>query len=90
MNSHANSVHSKGRTTRYFHAVMGVIMHGMSKAQASGDYRLKSVPLKPGGQLVVVDIVCPLLFVINDGKQGDQPCCRTPSSQKYTLAPSVM
>ena len=50
MNSQANTVHAKGRTTRNFHAVMDVILHGMSKAQAGGDCRLKSVPLKLGGQ----------------------------------------
>ena len=34
------------------------------------------MPLKFGNRWIVVDIVCPLLFVINDGKQGDQLCCR--------------
>jgi hypothetical protein len=45
--------------------------------QAGKDCRLKKVPLKVGAQWIVVDIVCPLLFVINDGKQGNQLCCRT-------------
>ena len=84
MNSQANGAQSKGRTTRNFHAVMDVILHGMSKAQAGDDSRLKNVPLKLGGQWVVVDIVCPLLFVINDGKQGDQLCCRTNSHHRST------
>ncbi|KAI2499918.1 hypothetical protein MHU86_14539 [Fragilaria crotonensis] len=66
MNSQANNAQSKGRTTRNFHAVMDVILNGMSKAQAGNDCRLRNVPLKLGGQWVVVDIVCPLLFVIND------------------------
>jgi hypothetical protein len=69
MNSQVNTVHSKGRTTRNFLAVMDFILHGMSKAQAGGDCCLKSVPLKLGGQWVVVDIICPLLFVINDGNK---------------------
>jgi hypothetical protein len=32
--------------------------------------------LKLCGKWIVVDIVCPLLFVINGGKQGDQRCGR--------------
>ncbi|KAI2501411.1 hypothetical protein MHU86_13078 [Fragilaria crotonensis] len=84
MNSQANNAQSKGRTTRNFHAVMDVILNGMSKAQAGNDCRLRNVPLKLGGQWVVVDIVCPLLFVINDGKQGDQLCCRTNSHHRST------
>ena len=56
----------------------------MSKAQAGNDSRLKNVPLKLGGRWVVVDVVCPMLFVINDGKQGDQLCCRTNSHHRST------
>ncbi|KAI2510330.1 hypothetical protein MHU86_4054 [Fragilaria crotonensis] len=83
MNSQANNAQSKD-APRNFHAVMDVILNGMSKAQAGNDGRLKNVPLKLGGQWVVVDIVCPLLFVINDGKQGDQLCCRTNSHHRST------
>jgi hypothetical protein len=84
MNSQAKTVHAKGSTTHNFHAVLDVILHGMSKAQAGGNCRLKSVPLKLGGQWVVVDIMCPLLFVINDGKQGNQLCCPTKSHHRST------
>jgi hypothetical protein len=84
MNSQANTVHAKGRTTRNFHAVMDVILHGMSKAQAGGNCRLKIFLLKRGGQWVVVDIICPLLFAINDGKQGNQLCCHTNSHHRST------
>jgi hypothetical protein len=77
MNSYANSTGSKGRTTRNFHKVMDVILKGLATGQAGEDRRLKKVPLKVGAHWIVVDIVCPLLFVINDGKQGDQLCCRT-------------
>ncbi|KAI2506118.1 hypothetical protein MHU86_8349 [Fragilaria crotonensis] len=83
MNSQANNAQSKD-APRNFHAVMDVILNGMSKAQAGNDCRLRNVPLKLGGQWVVVDIVCPLLFVINDGKQGDQLCCRTNSHHRST------
>ena len=65
-----------GRTTRNFHKVMDVIFKGMGIAQRGDDSRLKKVPLKFGDRWIVVNIVCPLLFVINDGKQGDQLCCR--------------
>jgi hypothetical protein len=43
---------------------------------------LKKAPLKIGGRWTVVDIVCPLLFVINDGKQGDQLCGLVNGHQK--------
>ena len=74
MNQFANSTseEGKGRTTRNFHKVMDAMMRGMVEAQAGKDCRLKKVPLKLCGKWIVVDIVCPLLFVINDGKQGDQ------------------
>jgi hypothetical protein len=76
MNSHANNTHAKGRTTRNFHKVMDVLLKGMAEGQAGKDCRLKNVPLKLCGRWLLLDIVCPLLFVINDGKQGDQLCCR--------------
>ena len=76
MNSYANSTQTKGRTTRNFHHVMDVIFKGMAKGQAGRDVRLKNVPLKVGSRWIIVEVVCPLLFVINDGKQGDQLCCR--------------
>ena len=78
MNQFANSTseEGKGRTTRNFHKVMDAMMRGMVEAQAGKDCRLKKVPLKLCGKWIVFDIVCPLLFVINDGKQGDQLCGR--------------
>ena len=66
----------KGRSTRNFHAVMDVIMKGMAKAHTGEEPRLNNVPIKFGTTWWQVDIVCPLLYVINDGKQGDQLCCR--------------
>ena len=63
----------KGRTTRNFHRVMKGVVH----AQAGKVDKLKKVPLKLGGNWIVVDIVCPLHFVINNGtKQCDQSCGR--------------
>ncbi len=78
MNSVANaSSEEKGWTTRNFHMVMDVMMAGWVKCQAgSSDDRLKQVPLKLGDRWFVVELVCPLLFVINDGKQGDQLFCQ--------------
>ena len=67
--------YAKGRTTRNFHKVMDVLLKGMAEGQAGKDCRLKNVPLKLCGRWFLLDIVCPLLFVINDGKQGDQLCC---------------
>ncbi len=75
-NQLANSTSDKGKVLkrRYFHKVMDAMMKGMVEAQAGKDCWLKKVPLKLCGQRIVVGIVCPLLFVINDGKQGDQLC----------------
>jgi hypothetical protein len=86
MNSFANaSAEEKGRTTRNFHKVMDVMMAGWAKGQAGLDDRLKQVPLKLGDRWFVVEVVCPLLFVINDGKQGDQLCCRVNGHHSSTL-----
>jgi hypothetical protein len=78
MNSFANaSSEEKGRTTCNFHKVMDVMMAGWVKCQAGSlDDCLKQVPLKLGDRWFVVELVCPLLFVINDGKQDDHFCCR--------------
>ena len=77
MNHFANSTsEGKGRTTHNFHKVMNAMMRGMVKAQAGKDCRLKNIPLKLCRKWIVVDIVCPLLFVINDGRQGDELCGR--------------
>ena len=76
MNSFDRIGEGKGRITRNFHQVMDTLMAGLAKAQAGLDSRLKQVPLKICGRWFVVELVCPLLFVINDGKQGDQLCCR--------------
>jgi hypothetical protein len=88
MNDHDNrSSAVGGRTTRNFHSIMDVILKGMAVGQAGNDCRLKKVPLKVGYRWIVVDIVCPLLFVINDGKQGDQLCGRAnghhPSQRRH-------
>ena len=86
MNSFANaSSEEKGRTTRNFHKVMDVMMAGWAKGQAGLDDRLKQVPLKLGDRWFIVEVVCPLLFVINDGKQGDQLCCRVNGHHSSTL-----
>ncbi|KAI2491812.1 hypothetical protein MHU86_22751 [Fragilaria crotonensis] len=86
MNSFANAcAEEKGRTTRNFHKVMDVMMAGWVKCQAGLDDRLKHVPLKLGDRWFVVELVCPLLFVINDGKQGDQLCCRINGHHSSTL-----
>ncbi len=54
-----------------------MIMAGWVKCQAgSSDDRLKHIPLKLGDRWFVVELVCPLLFVINNGKQGDQLFCQ--------------
>ena len=75
MNQFANSTsEGKGRTMHNFHKVMDAMMGGMVKAQAGVDCQLKKVPLNFCRKWSVVDIVCPLLFVINDGKHGDQLC----------------
>jgi hypothetical protein len=87
MNAAANVSpdYEKGRTTRNFHKVMDIILQGMVKAQSvEGDQRLKKVPLKINGNWMFVNIHCPLLFVINDGKQGDQLCCRFNGHHKNT------
>jgi hypothetical protein len=78
MNQLANSTskEGKGRTTRNFHKGVDAMMRGMVEAQAGEDCRLKKFPLKLCGKWIVVDIVCPLLFVINDCRQGDQLCGR--------------
>jgi Plavaka transposase len=84
MNAVANSQSQKGRTTRNFHRIMDVVLQGLKSAQAGEDRRLKGAPVKLGGKWLAVDIVCPLLFVINDGKQGDQLCGRVTSHHSST------
>ena len=85
MNAHANNAFPKGRTTRNLHKMLDAILGGMSHAQQGKDTRLLNVPIKIGHQWLFVDIVCPLLFVINDGKQGDQLCGRFNGHHRSTI-----
>lgn len=85
MNAHANNAFPKGRTTRNLHKILDAILGGMSHAQQGRDPRLWNVPIKIGAQWLCVDIVCPLLFVINDGKQGDQLCGRYNGHHRSTV-----
>ena len=65
MNNFDRIGEGKGRTTRNFHEkVMDTMMAGLAKAQAGLDNRLKQVPLKLCERWFVVELVCPLLFVI--------------------------
>ena len=76
----------KGRTTRNFHRVVDAVMLGMVHAQVGKDDKLKKAPLKLGRKWIVVDIVCPLFFVINNGKQeGDQLCGRMSGHHSSTI-----
>ena len=45
------------------------------KGQAGEDDHLRQIPLKLGDRCFVVEVVHALLFVINDGKHGDQELC---------------
>ena len=85
MNAHANNVFPKGRTTRNLHKILDAILGGMRNAQQGTDTRLLNVPIKLGHQWFCVDIICPLLFVINDGKQGDQLCGRFNGHHRSTF-----
>jgi hypothetical protein len=85
MNAHANNKSRKGRTTRNLHKVLDVVMTGLVAAQNGKDKRLLNVPLKIAGNWISVDIICPLLFVINDGKQGDQLCARFNGHHRSTV-----
>ena len=84
MNTDTNNRADMGRTTRNFHKVMDVIFKSMAMGQSGKDDRLTNVPLKFGDRWIAVDIVCPVLFVINDGKQGDQLCGRVSGHHRST------
>jgi hypothetical protein len=72
MHSYSNNTGSKGRTTCNIHKGTDVILKSLATAHEGKDCRLQKVPLKVGAQWIVVNTVCPLLFVINDGKQDYQ------------------
>jgi hypothetical protein len=64
---------------------MDVILNGMTKANKGDEPQLLGVPVKLGTKWVKVDIICLLLFVINDGKQGDQICGRFVGHSPHTV-----
>jgi hypothetical protein len=68
MNNFNRIGEGKGRLTRKFHKVMDTLMAGLAKAQSGLDDRFKQLPLKLCDRWFVSELVCPLLFVINDGK----------------------
>jgi hypothetical protein len=67
----------KGYNNTYIiHRVMHVILVDVATVQLGRDHCLKKkVPLKVGDRWIVLDIACPLLFIISDGKQPDHLCC---------------
>ena len=66
----------KGYGVRNFHRCMEILFRGLKACQDGKDPRTQGVHLKLMGQWVTVDLDLPILFFINDGKQGDQLCGR--------------
>ena len=59
------------RITRHFHNVMDTDgRFGKGTSRSGLDSRLKQVPLEICGRWFVLELVCPLLFVINEAQIG--------------------
>ena len=71
-----NATSSRGHATLNNHAQLSVLLDGLRKVQNGEDTRLNNVWLTINGVRRCVNIVVPILYFMNDAKEGDMLCCR--------------
>ena len=71
-----NATSTRGHATANNHAQLAVIFEGLRKVQQGEDTRLNNVWLTINGVRRCVNVVVPILYFMNDAKEGDMLCCR--------------
>ena len=61
----------KGATCRNMHRQLDVLLHGLYCVQQGHDDRLKNVWITLDDKQYLMDVICPIFFIIGDGKSND-------------------
>ena len=71
-----NATSTRGHATINNHAQLSVLLDGLCKVQNGEDMRLNNLWLTINGVRQCVNVVVPILYLMNDAKEGDMLCCR--------------
>ena len=77
-----NATSQCGHSTINNHAQLKVLLDGLRRVQTGADTRLNNVLLTINGIRCRVKVVVPILYFMNDAKEGDMLCCRVASHNK--------
>ena len=66
-----NTRQPKGASCRNMHRQLDVLLHGLYCVQHGQDDRLKNVCITLDDKQYLMDVICPILFIIGDGKSND-------------------
>lgn len=61
----------KGVPCRNYHKQLDVLLKGLIDVQTNQDLRLQNATIRLGRDLVCVELVCPMMFIITDGQAAD-------------------
>ena len=79
-----NATSIRGHATMNNHRQLAVLLDGICKIQTGEDTRLNNVLLTIDGKQKRVNIKVPILYFMNDAKEGDTLCCRVASHNENT------
>ena len=71
-----NRTSERGHSTINNHKQMTVLLEGLKALQTGADTRLDNVWITINGVRRCVKVVVPILYFMNDAKEGDMFCCR--------------
>ena len=77
-----NATSERGHSTINNHAQLKVLLDGLRKLQTGEDTRLNNVLVTINGICRRVMVVVPILYFMNDAKEGNMLCCRVASHNK--------
>jgi hypothetical protein len=75
--------------TRNFHAQLTAMLETLRKSQTGEDIRLQNVPICLFGEIKVVDLICPILFIAADTPAADKLCSHFQSYTGKIQRPTV-
>jgi len=79
-----NTTSMRGHSAINSHRQLSVLLDGLLKVQNGHDNRLQNVPVTIDGKTCYVNIKVPILYFMNDAKEGDMLCCRVASHHPST------
>ena len=77
-----NATLERGHSTINNHAQLKLLLNGLHKVQTGEDTCLNNVLVTINGIRCQVKVVVPILYFMNDAKEGNMLCCRVASHNK--------